>query len=227
MKTVYLSAGHGGIYPGAAANGYVEKVINLEMVLMVRDFLSEGYECNIMMARTTDITKRVRYRVAEANENNVDLVVELHFNGFRDPSARGYGTYIHPQIPTGNRTLEIAQSIHESNYAVLRGKTPDRGIRRRDFMILRETKMSAVLIEYLFLTNKEDASLIEGNKVALAKATADGIAKALGLKAKPQNPVYRVIVDGKQIYALREKANIIRQLDRHIGTAKEIKLERV
>ena len=87
--------------------------------------------------------------------------------------------------------------------------------------------MSAVLLEYVFLTNPQDAALIEGNKKALAKATAEGIAEALGLDKKTKDPVYRVIVDGKQLFALREKANIIRQLDEHIGKAKEIKLEMV
>lgn len=42
-----------------------------------------------------------------------------------------------------------------------------------------------------------------------------------------EGPVYRVLVDGKQIFALREKENIIRQLDQHIGSAKEIRLERI
>jgi len=36
-----------------------------------------------------------------------------------------------------------------------------------------------------------------------------------------------VLVDGKQIFALSEKENIIRQLEKHIGSAKEIKLERI
>lgn len=44
---------------------------------------------------------------------------------------------------------------------------------------------------------------------------------------KPVNPIYRVKVDGVQLFALSDKENIINQLETHIGKAKKIELERL
>lgn len=178
---IYISPGHGGQYIGTSGNGFIEKHINLEMALLVQDFL-RGYDCVPRLAREGDYTKLISDRTLEANNWNADLVVSLHFNGYSNTSARGFETFVHPSISRYSKTDNIRNTIHDSIYSVLRGKTPNRGKKTADFQILRETKMPAVLIEYSFLTNKEDADLIPGLIVSLAEATAGGIAKALNLK---------------------------------------------
>ena len=185
MANIYISAGHGGRFPGCAHHGMVEKDINLDMALAIVKHLSK-YECNIKLARTTDVTKRITERTTEANAWPADLVVDLHYNGSNDPRARGFETYVHPSIPLGNRTEEIRATIHNEIFGELLGKTPDRGTKTANFQVLRDTDMAAVLIEYLFLSNKDDAALVEPTREALAEATARGIAIAFDLKKKPK-----------------------------------------
>lgn len=47
------------------------------------------------------------------------------------------------------------------------------------------------------------------------------------LKKAQENPTYRVFVDGKKIAALQETDNILRQVDKNLSKAKEIKIVRV
>ncbi len=196
MAKIYISDGHGGKYSGAVGNGFVEKEVNTGMALLIQKELAE-YECEVMVARGRDITKIIADRAREANEWGADLVVDLHFNAHGNSAARGFETFVHSNVAVKSKTEAIRAAIHSEVFSVLQSKTPDRGTKTADFQILRDTKMPAVLIEYLFLSNKDDANLINPNKVAMAKATADGIAKGLKLRKKPK-PVeagtfYRVV----------------------------------
>ncbi len=178
---IYISPGHGGIYPGTSGNGRVEKHVNLEMALLVREYLQD-YACEVTLARETDATKVIAERTKEANRLEADLVVDLHFNGFGDTSARGFETFVHTSVPKVSQTENIRKAIHNKIYSVLQGKTPDRGMKTANFQILRETKMPVVLIEYLFLTNEQDSRLIPKLKEDLAKATAAGIAEGFKIE---------------------------------------------
>lgn len=178
---IYIPPGHGGEFSGAVGNGFIEKELNLEMALLVQDYLRD-YDCVPRLAREGDHTKLISDRVLEANNWPADLVVSLHFNGVTDTSRRGFETFVHPSIPRYSPTDNIRNIIHDSIYSVLKGKTPNRGKKTANFQILRETKMPAVLIEFLFLSNKEDAELIRLLMKPLAEATAKGIITAMGIK---------------------------------------------
>ena len=77
----------------------------------------------------------------------------------------------------------------------------NRGVKAANFQMLRETKMTAILIEFAFMTNKNEALKMrtaEYQKKA-AKAMVDGLAAQYGLKRKPEitpstNMLYRVQV---------------------------------
>jgi N-acetylmuramoyl-L-alanine amidase len=80
----------------------------------------------------------------------------------------------------------------------------DRGKKRANYAVLRETKMPAILLENLFITNEKENKLLKDDTFLdnLAGAIAAGIAKIFGLKKKNTvpKPMYRVTVDGKILY---------------------------
>src|SRR5699024_1008638 len=65
-------------------------------------------------------------------------------------------------------------------------KVTDRGKKKANFAVLRETNMPAILPENLFIDRKEDAAKLKDSKFLdkVAKGHAIGIAKTLGLKKK-------------------------------------------
>jgi len=185
MANIYISPGHGGQYTGTSGNKFVEKHLNLEMAKLVQDHLRD-YECIPRLAREGDYTKLISHRVLEANNWPATLVVSLHFNGHTLSSTRGFETFVHSSLPRYSPIDNIRNIIHDSIYSILKSKTPNRGKKTADFQILRETKMHAVLIEYLFITNQQDATLVNPMMIKMAEATAAGIAKALELKKKDE-----------------------------------------
>jgi len=74
-------------------------------------------------------------------------------------TARGFGTYIYKTA--GRKSVERAEIMHKNLAEHLTQFTKDRGIRRRDFAVLRETKGSAILLELGFHSNMEESYLIE------------------------------------------------------------------
>lgn len=223
MTKIYIPPGHGGkSHPGAAANGIVEKDINLTLSLALRDELLSRFECEVKMSREKDVYVSLADRVREANTWGADLFFELHSNGFGDSRVRGFETFIHTQPYT--RTVAFQKAFHPFPAKVWTDAgSRDRGKKRANFYVLRETDMSAIMIENGFLTNKQDAALLKDAcfQARLVTATADGIASAMKLKKKPEPQkyaphLYRVIVDGKQLHALRELDNLTGQVLKHV-----------
>src|SRR5690606_25648427 len=104
-----------------------------------------------------------------------------------------------------------------------------------NFHVLRETKMSAVLTENLFVDSAADAKLLKQESFikAIGEAHAIGVAKHLGLKAKkkksPSKPdtggtMYRVVtgsfknrLNANDRIAALKKAGFDSFVDQHKG----------
>ena len=65
----------------------------------------------------------------------------------------------------------------------------DRGMKQKNLAVVRETKMPAVLTETLFISNPNEAKLLQSETFLnqVAEAHARGLAKAAGLKKKSNN----------------------------------------
>src|SRR5690606_28504901 len=89
-----------------------------------------------------------------------------------------------------SQTVALQNVLHGEILAAMRqfGNITDRGKKRANYAVLRETKMSAVLTENLFI-DSNDAKLLKNEAFlkAVGEAHARGVAKFLGLpkKAKP------------------------------------------
>ena len=87
------------------------------------------------------------------------------------PNFQGILTYHYPSDSSG---AELAQSIQTAVCQVTGGT--DRGVRSADFVVLRETDMSAALVEMGYMSSPGELA----RQDKLAQGIAEGIAQYLG-----------------------------------------------
>ncbi|OIU73233.1 N-acetylmuramoyl-L-alanine amidase [Rossellomorea aquimaris] len=196
MKTIIIDPGHGGSDPGAAYKGNEEKTFNLLTALKVREYLIDKYEVRILMTRSENKTMPLTERSNFANSTNADFYLSIHHNA---GGGTGFESYtFNGSVPAATLTYQTV--IHNGFINEIKKKYPviDRGKKRADFHVLRETKMPSLLVEILFIDNDKDVSLLNntGFRNDTAMLIAEGVAKALSLPEKKESPggqLYKVI----------------------------------
>ncbi|KGP90679.1 N-acetylmuramoyl-L-alanine amidase [Pontibacillus chungwhensis BH030062] len=189
---LYLDPGHGGKDPGAIGDGIVEKDINLDIALRIRASILNDYEnVEVLMSRTDDRTKSLTERTEEANAWGADYYLSIHCNAL-DGKANGYEDFIHDSLSNSSITARYQNVIHGEVMKI--NGLKDRGQKKANFHVLRESTMPALLTENGFIDNKKDAALIKQaswrQKIAIGHV--NGLAKAFNLQPRP--------VEAKQIY---------------------------
>lgn len=185
MPKIFLDAGHGGSDSGAIGNGIQEADITLKLVLKIRDYLISNYSnIQIMVSRDNDKTVSLDARTNLANKWGADVFISVHVNSAA-ASATGFETFIHPI--TSAKTKALQNMMHYEILDQIKGEgVRDRGKKQANFHVLRESDMSAILTENLFINNSVDAAKLKSvmflNK--LAKGHAIGLAKFFGLNEK-------------------------------------------
>src|SRR3984893_9443529 len=168
--TVVIDPGHGGFDRGGIPRQRVpESMMNLDVALRLRSVLqASGYR--VVMTRDTDVFIPVGTRVAIANSYRDAIFVCIHFNATPRSAASGIETYFY-----SSQSLGLASAIH---YYVAGGApTANRGVRRRGFYVLRNTRIPSVLVECGFLTNPNEAQYAQNSayRQKLALEIAHGI----------------------------------------------------
>ncbi|WP_404332345.1 N-acetylmuramoyl-L-alanine amidase [Mesobacillus maritimus] len=203
---LYLDPGHGGSDPGARGNSLNEKDINLDIALRIRSILINEYEnVQVRMSRTSDINKSLNQRTTEANSWGADFYLSIHCNAFNG-SAQGYEDYIHSSLSDTSTTAKYQDIIHTE--VMILNQLKDRGKKKADFHVLRETTMPAFLSENGFIDNTHDANLMKQSswRQNVARGHVNGVAKAFNLKKKPveTGTIYKVIAGS---FKTKENAN--------------------
>jgi N-acetylmuramoyl-L-alanine amidase len=183
MVRIVLDAGHGGNDPGAVANGLKEKDLTLTIVKHIGRMLGEYENAEVFYTRTDDRYLSLEERAAIANKLKADLLISVHINA-------GGGTGFESYIYNGNvsaKTIACQNVIHGEIIRAI-GNVKDRGKKRANYAVLRETKMPALLTENLFIDNAKDAAKLKSEQFLLqiAYGHVQGIVKAFGLKKKAQ-----------------------------------------
>lgn len=202
MAYIVIDPGHGGKDPGAIGFKINEKDVVLNLAKKLNDHLGQYEKAVVSLTRWDDRFLELSERAKFANDRNADLFISLH-NNAASASAHGFESFIY--VNAGATTARYQTILHEQvmNYLAQVG-IHDRGKKRANYAVLRETKMPAILLENLFITNEKENKLLKDDTFLdnLAAAIAAGIAKIFGLKKKntAPKPMYRVTVDGKVIY---------------------------
>src|SRR5690625_222137 len=181
MVKIYIDAGHGGHDPGAVANGLREKDLTLKITKHVRDYL-KNYNCSVRMSRTNDKTLSLAQRTNDANRWGADFFLSIHINA---GGGTGYEDYIYNGLSNSSKTAKIRGAIHKEISKVLtKYSITNRGKKKANFHVLRESKMSAMLSENLFIETTKDSKMLKDNSFlkAIGEAHAKGIVKAFNLK---------------------------------------------
>lgn len=171
--TVIIDAGHGGEDGGASsAAGLVEKDVNLEIALLLRDMLSEK-GVNVIMTREDDrllYDRNTNYqgrkkkldlaaRRAIADSTDDAIFVSIHMNSFTDPRYSGLQVW-YSQNHADSRVL--AETIRRENQAKLQNEnTRATKAATSAINLLHNAKCPAVLVECGFLSNPDEARLFE------------------------------------------------------------------
>jgi len=186
---VYVDPGHGGSDTGASSGGIQEKDLNLSLSKKVRDVLQNmGY--TVVMSRDDDSFPNLSDRAQEANKIGADIFVSIHHNAFNG-NANGIETFYYNEngntdnpLANDDKRIKNSRELAESIQSELINETGanDRGVKRANFHVLRETEMSSVLVEGGFIDNAiERAKLVlDSYQQKLANAISKGINRILG-----------------------------------------------
>jgi len=182
-KLVVISAGHGGLDPGAVVGDIHESDINLSISMKLNIMLLK-MGVDTLMIREDDTFYSLDERVNIANENRASLFISIHTNALDDPDFDGLMTLVHSGSLNYNNIN--GRTAGEIMHKILVEETGavDRGLRyRNEIVVLRETAMPAVEIEAGFLTNESELSklLEDAYQDVIAAAAARGIAEVLAL----------------------------------------------
>lgn len=203
MKRVFLDPGHGGSDPGAVGHGLKEKDVVLDIALQIRHILDKEYEnVEIQMSRTTDISKSLRQRTNEANAWGANYFISIHCNAFNG-KAKGYEDFIFSGLSDSSQSAKYRNIMHREIADGI--ALQNRGKKKANFHVLRETSMPAFLSENGFIDNHSDAALMKQAswRKKIAQNHVNGIAKALQLKKRTNgnqksDSLYKVIAGSFQ-----------------------------
>lgn len=187
-KIILIDPGHGGIDGGAKSkNGTIEKDINLEIALKLRDTLEEnGYKVfmtrdsdvglydkgkSIKEKKREDLKKRTELKV----ETNCDIFISIHENMF--PQEKCFGAQVWYASNEDSEKLAnmvqnyIKETLNDGNKRVAKPAG-------EAYLILRDKYEGAsILVECGFLSNGQEESKLKTD--THQQLIVDGIVKAV------------------------------------------------
>lgn len=126
----------------------------------------------------------LKARTDAANAWKADVFVSIHANAFAGKWHTGGGveTFVYKTNPKEARSL--AEKV-QKELIELTGLR-NRGVKTADFHVLRESKMTAILVECGFMDNREELALLKSDayRRKCAQAIANGLIAQYGLKRK-------------------------------------------
>ncbi len=181
---IYIDPGHGGNDPGAIGpTGLKEKDVNLNIAVNVGKILSR-HGINAILTRQGDNRVELVDRVKMANDNNADCFISVHINSATNSAATGTETFAFPNSVLGTKLAGAVQKalVNEINLA-------DRGVKHKDFFVLKNTKMPAVLIEVAFINNPKEEKLLKDQNFLYqaSMGISKGILAFLGVEYKEEH----------------------------------------
>ena len=157
-KNIVIDAGHGEWDPGKVAkDGTLEKDIHLQISKYLQEYLEQsgGFVLTTRINDTALSNKKredLKERKNIANNENVDLLVSIHQNSFPKEDVKGAQVFYYKDSEESKKLAECVQNrfkeVDNSNERVAKDS--------KDYYILKETTMPAIIVECGFLSNTEE-----------------------------------------------------------------------
>ncbi len=200
----------GGQDPGAVYKNRYEKDDVLKVGLEITKIL-RSHGIIVDETRTTDKTVSLKERSDMENKKVYDCFISIHRNAFKPEQANGVETFTYTNQTAKAKSL--ADKIQKELVAI--GFT-NRGVKKANFHVLRETKAPAVLVEIGFIDNTKDNQLFDSKLDEIVTGISKAILLQLGVEYStsqnqsqsptvPSNTLYRVMAGS---YANRDNAEI-------------------
>ena len=191
-NVIVLDPGHGGSDPGMVGiDGLEEKGINLSVSLLLKEKL-EGNGYTVVLTRESDKglydesaqnkkAQDMQRRIALIDETAPALTVSIHQNSYHDSSVKGPQVFYYETSMEGK---ELAADLQESLNNLPEVERPREIKGNTTYYLLKRSKGVLVIAECGFLTNPQEAELLQKEEYQekVADALADGIDRYLKKK---------------------------------------------
>ncbi|TYQ18375.1 UNVERIFIED_CONTAM: N-acetylmuramoyl-L-alanine amidase [Acetivibrio alkalicellulosi] len=180
---IVIDPGHGGEDLGASYRNMHEKDLNLDISFRLGKLLDEA-GIKVVYTREEDGDVSLDRRVNIANDLDAALFISVHNNALpTNLNHRGTETlYCSPANPVPGKMDGRRLAVIVQRQLVTALKTVDNGIiHRPNLVVLRKTKMPAVIAEIAYMSNASDRALLGQDqfKQKAAQALADAVLEAL------------------------------------------------
>jgi len=157
-KIIVVDAGHGAWDPGMVSGKVEEKDINLGIAKKLQVFLEQG-GATVIITRQDDSdlakTKKgdMQARRLIANTSKADIFVSVHQNSYNNSSVKGFQAFYFNE---SDNSKKLADSIQSSLKEFVDPGNKLSSKANKNYYVLKQTEMPAVLVECGFLTNYSD-----------------------------------------------------------------------
>lgn len=199
-KKIYIDPGHGGDDPGAVANGFIERDINLIMSFALAKFL-KYLGADIKLSRNSNgINKSINSRAKEALAWKSDLLISVHNNAGGGDGFEAIHTIFKDHSIGDEVADSIADAVEEYNDQNVRRTFSKENCRGRDWYGINRLSGSipSVITEGAFLDNFKDMEIIDTNEeqIEFGYVIGIGIAKYFGIIEKVEKQENGQMVEG-------------------------------
>ncbi|WP_431027310.1 N-acetylmuramoyl-L-alanine amidase [Lysinibacillus sp. LZ02] len=147
--TIVIDPGHGGNDHGTTGvRGTDEKDITLKTAELLKSKLRAA-GADVVLTRESDVYVDLRKRVAMGHQVEADAFISIHYDATENSSVSGVTTYY-----MNSYQKQLAEYVHAglSKKVSIR----DRGVQPGNYLVLRENRQEAILIELGFLSNPSE-----------------------------------------------------------------------
>lgn len=185
---IYIDQGHNPFSPthppswntGASNEslGLYEQDLTYEIGILLAEMLAQDDRFEVRLSRPTpetilgtDNDSALDFRVNDAAEWGADYFISLHINSYGDPSIDGVEVYT---ATTDGEQYELGKKL--LNGLLNATQLDNRGMRDgSQLRVLKNAQMPAVLLEMGYISNLNDATLLDESPDLFAQGVYDGI----------------------------------------------------
>lgn len=180
-KIIVLDAGHGGRDSGTYSKGqeYLEKDVNLDILLDLLEYLKQNEDIKVYVTRTTDRRLTLNQRVNLANDVEADFFLSIHCNSNESSAVNGTEVLFNDKQNDweGMNSKRFSQICLEEMTKSMGLKNRGLVARSHDVHIIGQSQVPVALVEVAFMSNHTDLQFLskDDNK----KLAAEGIYHAI------------------------------------------------